>query len=175
MPIGVRTDYIVLYFSLCITWINYLIVSVLFYYSVCVYLTSIKSRSGVSHMVAVAVGTVRGWFLLVWPCGFGLGDSWLDLRDVILASEVGTFWRRSRKTSHGSDGERGWVINYWDSSGKLGAAWCLVSCLPRYRALYRMLAGEKQRRFLVFLGVPVLEVDLTEEAVFGRKSRPEAR
>ena len=51
----------------------------------------------------------------------------------------------------------------------------MVSCLPRYRALYRMLAGEKQRRFLVFLGVLVLEVDLTEEAVFGWKSRPEAR
>ena len=113
----------------CITWINYLIVPVLFYYSMCVYLTSIKSRSGVSHMVSVTVGTVRGWFLLVWPCGFGLGDSWLDLRDVILASEVGTFWRRSRKTLHWSDRERGWVINYWESSGKLGAAWCLVSSL----------------------------------------------
>ena len=44
--------------------------------------------------------------------------------------------------------------------------WSLVSCLPRYRALYRMLAGEKQRGFLVFLGVPVLEVDLVEEAKF---------
>ena len=31
----------------CITWINYLIVPVLFYYSMCVYLMSIKSRSGV--------------------------------------------------------------------------------------------------------------------------------